>query len=57
MRQFFEKWLDEFPDPYQQRYRRNIPYGWVKENGILLMTLKNGEVVFPKLIFETPPDG
>ncbi len=57
MRQFFEKWLNEFPDPYQQRYRRNIPYGWVKENGILLMTLKNGEVVFPKLIFETPPDG
>jgi len=55
--QFFEKWLDEFPDPYQQRYRKNIPYGWVKENGELLMTIKEGEVVFPELIFETPPDG
>ena len=46
---FFQKWLDEFPDPYQQRYRRNIPYSFVKENGILLMRLRNGEVVFPEL--------
>ena len=57
MKHFFEKWLNEFPDPYQQRYRRTIPYGWVKENGVLLMTLKDGEVVFPKLDFEAPPDG
>jgi hypothetical protein len=57
MKAFFEKWLLEYPDPYQQRYRKNIPYGWVKENGILLMTIKDGEVVFPKLVFEAPPDG
>lgn len=57
MKPFFEKWLREYPDPYPQRYRKNIPYGWVKENGILLMTIKDGEVIFPKLTFETPPDG
>jgi hypothetical protein len=57
MKAYFEKWLLEYPDPYPQRYRKNIPYGWVKENGILLMTIKDGEVVFPPLVFETPPDG
>lgn len=57
MKPFFAKWLLEYPDPYPQRYRKNIPYGWVKENGVLLMTIKDGEVVFPKLIFEAPPDG
>ena len=57
MKSFFEKWLLEYPDPYPQRYRKNIPYGWVKDNGILLMTIKEGEVVFPELVFETPPDG
>ena len=55
--QFFQRWLDEFPEPYQQRYRKSIPYGWVKERGELLMTIKDGEVVFPELIFESPPDG
>lgn len=57
MRSFFEKWLLEYPDPYPQRYRKSIPYGWVKENGILLMTIREGEVVFPPLVFESPPDG
>ncbi|MHB1840465.1 MAG: hypothetical protein ACYCPD_11965 [Acidobacteriaceae bacterium] len=49
MVEFFGKWLEEYPDPYPQRYRRNIPYGFVKKNGTLLMTLKDGEVVFPTL--------
>lgn len=57
MNTFFEKWLLEYPDPYPQRYRKNIPYGWVKQNGILLMTIHDGEVVFPKLIFEVESDG
>ena len=48
MKEFFTKWLKEFPNPYQQRYRKNIPFHWVKENGILLMTLTNGEVTHPK---------
>jgi len=52
--QFFENWLSNFPDPYQQRYRKSIPYDWVKRNGTLLMTLKDGEVIFPKLSFEEP---
>jgi hypothetical protein len=49
MSEFFGKWKEEYPDPYPQRYRKNIPYGFVKKNGTLLMTLKDGEVVFPKL--------
>lgn len=48
MKEFFSAWLKAFPDPYQQRYRKNIPFNWVKENGILLMTLTDGEVSYPK---------
>jgi hypothetical protein len=48
MREFFATWLREWPEPYGQRYRKNIPYGWVKENGVLLMTLENGEVTYPE---------
>ncbi len=44
---FFAKWLKEYPDPYPQRYRKNIPFKWVKEHGILLMTLTDGEVSYP----------
>lgn len=57
LKDFFEKWLDGYPDPYPQRYRRSIPYGWVKKNGILLMTIEDGEVVYPKLVFKVAPDG
>ena len=52
--EFFGKWLREYPDPYPQRYRKNIPYGFVKQNGTLLMSLKEGEVVFPTLTTEMP---
>lgn len=47
MREFFAKWLKEYPDPYPQRYRKNIPFNWVKKNAILLMTLTDGEVTYP----------
>jgi len=47
MNHFFKKWLDEYPDPYPQRYRKNIPFTWVKEKAVLLMTLKDGEVTYP----------
>jgi hypothetical protein len=50
MKEFFKKWLQEYPDPYLQRYRRSIPFGWVQENGILLMTLIDGEVTYPKTV-------
>lgn len=49
MKEFFKKWLREYPDPYPQRYRKNIPFQWVKEHGELLMTLTDGEVTFPKV--------
>ena len=47
MKEFFKKWLQEYPYPYQQRYRRSVPFRWVKENAVLLMTLKDGEVIYP----------
>lgn len=47
---FFRKWLDEYPDPYPQRYRKGIPFKWVRENGLLLMSLRDGEVTYPKLV-------
>lgn len=46
-KEFFDKWFADYPDPYPQRYRKNIPFKWVKKNGILLMTLTDGEVTFP----------
>lgn len=48
MREFFDKWLKDYPDPYPQRYRKSIPFRWVKENGVLLLTLISGEVTYPK---------
>jgi hypothetical protein len=48
MQEFFTKWLRDYPDPYPQRYRKSIPFRWVEENGILLMTLTDGEVTYPK---------
>ena len=47
MIEFFERWLQDYPDPYPQRYRKNIPFNWVKRNGLLVMTLENGEVTYP----------
>jgi hypothetical protein len=48
MTEFFDRWLDEFPSPYPQRYRRQIPFSWVSKNAKLLMTLTNGEVSYPE---------
>ena len=48
MKSFFKKWLDAYPDPYPQRYRKNVSNSWVKENGTLLMTLTEGEVSYPQ---------
>ena len=47
LKDFFQKWLDDYPDPYPQRYRKSVPFGWVKQNATLLMTITNGEVTFP----------
>lgn len=45
----FQLWLDEFPEPYKQRYRRSVPLAWVKKHGSLLMTLEDGEITFPSI--------
>ena len=55
MKDFFRQWLKEFPKPYHQRYRRIIPFNWVKENATLLMTLVDGEVTFPKRVAAPAP--
>lgn len=48
--EFFRVWLDDYPDPYPgQRHRKNIPFSWVKKNGVLLMKLRDGEVEYPEL--------
>lgn len=47
--QFFDVWAHDYPDPYPQRYRKSISYGWVKSNGTLLMRLESGEVTYPTL--------
>jgi hypothetical protein len=53
---FFQEWLREYPVEYtQQRFRRSIPYGFVANNGRLLMRLENGEVTFPPIAEELPP--
>ena len=46
---FFEAWLTEYPNPYRQRYRKSVPFAWVKENGLLLMSLRGGEVEYPQI--------
>jgi hypothetical protein len=48
LKEFFKKWLEDYPDPYPQRYRKNIPFAWVKKNAALLMTLTDGEVTYPE---------
>ncbi len=53
--EFFNRWREEYPDPYPQRYRKNVPYRFVKQNGTLLMSLKDGEVIFPNLSAESTP--
>jgi hypothetical protein len=55
LKEFFDKWLNEYPEPYRQRYRRSIPFNWVKEHGTLLMVLTDGEVTYPQLSPATKP--
>jgi hypothetical protein len=46
---FIQKWLEDYPDPYPQRYRKSISFSWVKTHGTLLMSLRDGEVEYPKI--------
>ena len=49
MTNFLMTWLKEYPVPYRQRYRRSVSFGWVKENGLLLMSLRDGEIEYPQI--------
>lgn len=49
LKEFFDDWLANFPEPYQQRYRRQVGNSFVRKNGTLLMRLVNGEVTYPEL--------
>lgn len=49
LKEFFEGWLRQYPDPYPQRYRKNVPFSWVKKNGLLLMSLRDGEIDYPEI--------
>ena len=44
LKSFFSKWLKNYPSPYPQRYRKNIPFGWVDKHGMLLIAFRNGSV-------------
>ena len=45
---FFDNWEQEEPysRPGEQRFRRSVSYGWVKENGTLILRIENGEPTF-----------
>jgi len=41
----FSIWSKNYPDPYPQRYRNSISFGWVKKHAKLLLQIKNGKIV------------
>lgn len=58
---YFSKWIPEYLKNYKksehitalesgdrrQRFRRSIPFGWVSNNGILVMQVSEGKLVLP----------
>ena len=46
--EFFDHWESENPysRPNEQRFRRSVPYGWVKENAKLILRIEDGEPTF-----------
>lgn len=59
---YFDKWIPEYLKNYnkgddsasvdasarRQRFRRSVPFGWVAKNGLLVMQVEAGSLVFPK---------
>lgn len=47
MSQFFDTWEAERPysRPGQQRYRKAVSFGWVREHATIILRLEDGEVV------------
>lgn len=58
---YFSKWIPEYIKNYKktgdattassdrrQRFRRSIPFGWISKNGVLVMEVAEGKLIFPK---------
>jgi hypothetical protein len=41
----FDVWAANYPNPYPQRYRNSISFGWVKKNAKLLLVIENSKIV------------
>jgi hypothetical protein len=41
----FSIWSTNYPNPYPQRYRNSISFGWVKKHAKLLLSINNGKLV------------
>ncbi len=50
--EFFNRWETEGPysHPTEQRFRRAIPYGWVRENATLILQIEDGEPTYQQSI-------
>lgn len=44
-KEHFDVWAANYPNPYPQRYRNSISFGWAKKNAKLLLVIENGKVV------------
>jgi hypothetical protein len=42
---FFDVWRKNYPNPYPQRYRKQIPFKWVESNANVLLVIENGKLV------------
>lgn len=54
LKEIFSSWMPKLLENYtgpnrKQRYRKNIPFGFVKKNGVLLMEVKDGELLSTEL--------
>lgn len=59
---YFTRWIPEYLKNYnknvgaaslesssrRQRFRRSVPYGWVAKNGLFLMKVEEGRLIFPE---------
>lgn len=44
----FSTWFKNYPNPYPQRYRNSISFGWVAKHANLLLVIKDGKIEFSK---------
>ena len=61
-KEFFRSWIPLYQKNYQsggkvrmpsaqrrQRFRKSIPFGFVSKNGVLVMEIKDGQMIFPRV--------